>query len=108
MRTRAMSPSSSIDPADPVLRVYRAAFPAMFRPIEAMPEGLVAHLRYPQDLFKVQVRTYAKYHMTVPQVFYNNEDCGRPRWRSTAARRSRWSRTTFSFVSRVRIGSSSC
>ena len=63
-----------VDPDDPVLRVYRAAFPAMFRPLEAMPEGLIAHLRYPQDLFKVQVRTYAKYHMTVPQVFYNNED----------------------------------
>jgi uncharacterized membrane protein (UPF0182 family) len=63
-----------VEPEDPVLRVYRAAFPAMFRPIEAMPEGLVAHLRYPQDLFQVQLRTYAKYHMTVPQVFYNSED----------------------------------
>ena len=63
-----------MDPDDPVLRVYRAAFPAMFRPREAMPEGLTAHLRYPRDLFEVQVRTYAKYHMTVPQVFYNSED----------------------------------
>jgi uncharacterized membrane protein (UPF0182 family) len=63
-----------VDPDDPVLRVYRAAFPAMFRPLEAMPEGLTAHLRYPRDLFEVQVRTYAKYHMTVPQVFYNSED----------------------------------
>ena len=63
-----------VDPDDPVLRVYRAAFPTMFRPREAMPEGLMAHLRYPQDLFEVQVRTYAKYHMTVPQVFYNSED----------------------------------
>jgi uncharacterized membrane protein (UPF0182 family) len=63
-----------MDPDDPVLRGYRAAFPAMFRPREAMPKGLTAHLRYPRDLFEVQVRTYAKYHMTVPQVFYNSED----------------------------------
>lgn len=63
-----------LDAEDPVLRVYRAAFPAMFRPVEAMPTGLVAHLRYPLDLFQVQLRTYAKYHMTVPQVFYNSED----------------------------------
>ena len=63
-----------VDPNDPVLRVYRAAFPTLFRPLAAMPAGLVAHLRYPEDLFRVQLRAYAKYHMTVPRVFYNRED----------------------------------
>ena len=63
-----------IDPADPIVRLYRTAFPALFRNLEAMPAGLLAHLRYPQRLFEVQVRQYAKYHMTVPQVFYNEED----------------------------------
>jgi uncharacterized membrane protein (UPF0182 family) len=63
-----------IDPADPVVRLYRAAFPALFRDLDAMPQGLRAHLRYPQRLFELQVRQYAKYHMTVPQVFYNDED----------------------------------
>jgi len=62
------------DPEDPVLRAYRAAFPGMFRPLGAMPAGLAAHLRYPRDLFEVQARTYAGYHMTAPQVFYNRED----------------------------------
>jgi uncharacterized protein len=63
-----------IDSRDPVIRLYRAAFPALFRDLEVMPEGLLAHLRYPQRLFEIQVRQYAKYHMTVPQVFYNDED----------------------------------
>jgi uncharacterized membrane protein (UPF0182 family) len=63
-----------IDPADPVLRAYRAAFPALFQPIEAMPAGLRRHLRYPRDLFEIQVDKFATYHMTVPQVFYNRED----------------------------------
>ena len=36
-----------IDPQDPVLRVYQAAFPHLFQPIQAMRAGLVAHLRYP-------------------------------------------------------------
>ena len=63
-----------IDPADPIVRLYRAAFPALFRDLDAMPAGLPAHLRYPQRLFEIQVRQYAKYHMTVPQVFYNDED----------------------------------
>ena len=64
----------AIDPQDPVLRVYHAAFPHLFQPIQAMPAGLVAHLRYPQDLFAIQAQKYATYHMTEPHVFYNSED----------------------------------
>jgi uncharacterized membrane protein (UPF0182 family) len=64
----------AIDPADPVLRSYSAAFPGVFRPLEEMPAGLRQHLRYPRDLFEIQVDKYNTYHMTVPQVFYNRED----------------------------------
>ncbi len=63
-----------MDPGDPVLGVYRRAFPDLFRPLAEMPESLRRHLRYPQELFQAQVRTYDTYHMTVPQVFYNGED----------------------------------
>lgn len=62
------------DPDDPVLEPYRAFFPGLFRPLDAMPDGLRQHLRYPADLFRVQVDVYSTYHMTVPQVFYNRED----------------------------------
>ncbi|MEK0082167.1 UPF0182 family protein [Benzoatithermus flavus] len=64
----------AMDPADPVLRVYAAAFPGVFRPLAAMPPGIAAHLRYPEDLFAIQARKYAVYHMTEPHVFYNSED----------------------------------
>jgi uncharacterized protein len=63
-----------VDPTDPVLRVYHAAFPGLFRPLDEMPQGLRRHLRYPQDLFEIQVDKFNTYHMTVPQVFYNRED----------------------------------
>jgi uncharacterized membrane protein (UPF0182 family) len=63
-----------IDPADPVLRAYQAAFPNLFRSLDEMSPGLRQHLRYPQDLFEVQVDKFNTYHMTVPQVFYNRED----------------------------------
>ncbi len=63
-----------VDPKDPVLRTYRAAFPRLFRPLDDMSPGLRQHLRYPQDLFEIQVDTFNTYHMTVPQVFYNRED----------------------------------
>jgi len=63
-----------VDPKDPVLRTYRAAFPNLFKPLDDMSPGLRRHLRYPQDLFEIQVDKYNTYHMTVPQVFYNRED----------------------------------
>ena len=62
------------DPDDPVLQVYREAFPSLFAPIEAMPQDLRSHVRYPEDLFEMQIERYRRYHMTEPQVFYNNED----------------------------------
>ncbi len=63
-----------IDKTDPILRAYAAAFPGTFKPLDAMPSHLKAHLRYPRDLFAAQVRKYKRYHMGIPQVFYNNED----------------------------------
>jgi len=63
-----------MDPADPVLRAYRAAFPNLFRSLDEMSPGLRQHLRYPLDLFEIQVDKFNTYHMTVPQVFYNRED----------------------------------
>lgn len=62
------------DVEDPIIRAYQDAFPTLFQPIEAMSEGLQGHLRYPMDLFEVQISKLSRYHMTVPQVFYNNED----------------------------------
>ncbi|MGH7267823.1 MAG: UPF0182 family protein, partial [Candidatus Rokuibacteriota bacterium] len=63
-----------VDPAEPMARAYARAFPGVFQPIEAMPEDLRAHIRYPQDLFGIQARMYAAFHMLDPQVFYNKED----------------------------------
>ena len=63
-----------VDPADPILRAYRAAFPGLFHALDEMSPGLRQHLRYPQDLFEIQVDKFNTYHMTVPQVFYNRED----------------------------------
>jgi uncharacterized membrane protein (UPF0182 family) len=62
------------DPNDPVILAYAKAFPALLKPLNEMPDDLRAHIRYPQDLFAVQARMYATYHMQDPQVFYNKED----------------------------------
>jgi uncharacterized membrane protein (UPF0182 family) len=62
------------DPEDPVLMVYRQAFPGVFKPLSELSADLKAHLRYPEDLFLIQADLYRTYHMTDPQVFYNRED----------------------------------
>jgi uncharacterized membrane protein (UPF0182 family) len=62
------------DPADPVVRTYARAFPGILRPMSAMPPDVRAHVRYPEDLFGVQVALYTVYHMTEPEAFYHRED----------------------------------
>lgn len=62
------------DPEDPILQTYQRIFPDLFQSLDEMPERLQDHIRYPQDLFEMQVERYRRYHQTQPQVFYNNED----------------------------------
>jgi uncharacterized membrane protein (UPF0182 family) len=63
-----------MDPADPVLQVYRRAFPGVFKDLDQLSADLKLHLRYPRDLFGLQSTQYLSFHMTDPQVFYNRED----------------------------------
>ena len=62
------------DPSDPLIQTYAAIFPGLFQPQSAMPAGLSQHLRYPEDLFRLQAMMYQTYHMTDVNVFYNKED----------------------------------
>ncbi len=62
------------DPDDPLLQTYGRVFPGSLSPLEDMPESLVGHIRYPEDLFDVQAELYLSYHMTDPTTFYNRED----------------------------------
>ena len=63
-----------MDPKDPVLAVYRQAFPGVFNDLSELSPDLKKHLRYPEELFTVQADQYRTFHMTDPQVFYNRED----------------------------------
>ena len=62
------------DPNDPVALTYSRIFPGLLRPLAEMPAGLRAHLRYPEDLFRLQRTVYASYHVDDPRVFYLKED----------------------------------
>jgi uncharacterized membrane protein (UPF0182 family) len=63
-----------IDAADPIARTYQRIFPDLFKPFAAMPADLQKHIRYPEDLFRIQAQVYQAYHMEAAEVFYNRED----------------------------------
>ncbi|HET9858476.1 MAG TPA: UPF0182 family protein, partial [Nocardioidaceae bacterium] len=62
------------DEQDPILKAWSAAFPGAVEPKDSIPEALLEHMRYPEDLFKVQRDMLAKYHVTQPKTFYEGSD----------------------------------
>jgi uncharacterized protein len=63
-----------MDATDPIIRTLARIYPGLLRPIEQMPADLRAHIRYPEDLFRMQTALYATYHMSDPETFYHRED----------------------------------
>ena len=62
------------DERDALMQTYRKTYPDLFKPLSAAPAGLVAHFRYPEDLFTAQAEKYAVYHLTSAQAFYNRDN----------------------------------
>ena len=62
------------DEADPVLAAWMKTFPGTIKPKADITPELAAHLRYPEDLFKVQRALLAKYHVDDPVTFFSTSD----------------------------------
>ena len=62
------------DETDPIIQAYRRMYPGLIKPLSEMPAEVRKHIRYPKDIFDIQVETYAKYHQTDPGVFFRQED----------------------------------
>lgn len=58
------------DPADVIIKAYDNAYPGLFKNLSEMPEELRKHLRYPRDLYYLQMHIYARYHQKTPEAFY--------------------------------------
>ena len=63
----------AFDESDPVLKAWRGAFPDVVKPRSEISDELMSHVRYPEDLFKVQRELIAKYHVSDPGVFFTND-----------------------------------
>lgn len=63
------------DTEDPVVAAWREAFGgALFADVDDAPEGLQAHFRYPEHLFRLQAEVYRTYHIPGVDAFYSKAD----------------------------------
>jgi uncharacterized protein len=62
------------DETDPLLQAWRSAFPDSVTDRDEIPDALLDHLRYPEDLFKIQRELLSQYHVTDPRTFYGGQD----------------------------------
>ena len=62
------------DSTDPVLKTWMKVFPGLVKPKASMPADVLAHVRYPEDLFKVQRAMLGQYHVTNAVTYYNVSD----------------------------------
>jgi uncharacterized membrane protein (UPF0182 family) len=62
------------DTEDPLLQAWNGVFPATLKSQDEMSDGLLNHVRYPSDLFKIQRSVLGAYHVTDPGTFYSSED----------------------------------
>ncbi|MDQ1569651.1 MAG: uncharacterized protein QOF79_325 [Actinomycetota bacterium] len=62
------------DDKDPMLKTWEKIFPATVKPESSMSTQLLAHVRYPEDLFKAQRAILGSYHVTDAASFYSSND----------------------------------
>ena len=59
-----------VDESDPMIAAFSKAFDDLFAPKSEMPASLVGHLRYAEDLFRIQTELWGRYHVEDTENFY--------------------------------------
>ncbi len=62
------------EPNDPVALAYQRMYPGLIKDKSEMPDFLLEQVRYPRDLFDIQMHMYSVYHQTNPATFFMEED----------------------------------
>ncbi|MFI2362395.1 UPF0182 family protein [Promicromonospora sp. NPDC019610] len=62
------------DADDPILKAWSNVFPGSVKPMDEISGDLMSHLRYPEDLFKVQRTLLSQYHVTDSAEFFSGQD----------------------------------
>ena len=72
------------DENDPVLKTWSKAFPKSIKPKSEISDQLMEHIRYPEDMFRIQRDILSAYHVKTAAAFYGGQDFWRvPRDPST-------------------------
>ena len=72
------------DEKDPVLKTWMKVFPGTVKAKSAISKGLLDHVRYPEDMFRVQRDILSSYHVKSAAAYYGGQDFWRvPRDPST-------------------------
>lgn len=62
------------DTEDPILKAWQKVFPTSIKPYTEMSGDVMSHVRYPEDLFKVQRELLGQYHVTDAAKFFANTE----------------------------------
>lgn len=62
------------EPDEPLLKAWSGVFPNAIKPMSEMSPKLMEHVRYPEDMFKVQRELLGKYHVEKADDFYEGND----------------------------------
>ncbi|WP_446721168.1 UPF0182 family membrane protein [Luteococcus sp. H138] len=62
------------DESDPILRTWQKVYPGQVKAKASIPAGLLQHMRYPSDLFKVQREVLTRYHSSNPDTWFQKSD----------------------------------
>ncbi|MBT1172947.1 UPF0182 family protein [Bifidobacterium sp. MA2] len=62
------------DTSDPVIKAWEQVFPGQYHQLSEISGDLMSHMRYPENLFKVQRELLSKYHVTSASQYYSGED----------------------------------
>lgn len=63
-----------VDPDDPLIAAQQRIFPHLFTANSEIPPQLREHLRYPEDMFRIQSDMYRLYHVTTGPEFFSAVD----------------------------------
>jgi len=68
----------AFEPNEPILKTWMKIYPTAVKPRADFPAELESHVRYPEDMLKLQASIMAEYHVTDPVAFLNNADAWQP------------------------------
>ena len=63
-----------VDTEDPLVQTYQRLYPGLFKDFSQVPTPIIKHFSYPKAWFTLQMKLYARFHQTNPEIFYQQSE----------------------------------